>query len=1095
MAENGAGGDAGIVFEAAPFTEFVSKLYSAWKADAATESWGSDADALVVVSGATQEDVISFPKGLAIHAAMFGLELSDVLMAFCEGKVLFLAATKKAKLLQDLSASLPEDFPQKLEVLTREKADADKANFAKIVEALKESKGGKKIGGIPKEKLAGKFAAAWGEAFKESGLEQADVTSGLADVLAVKSKDQLEATRAGGALAVQVFKKTVIEEILNIVDADNHKFAMVKLSDTIESSILKLAKEQKMDEQDIEAIIPPCVQSGGSYDLKYSAATTEKPLHLPAPGVPAVHIASLSVRHRFCTCTLSRTLIFNGRKEQKDNYVLLFDAFEEVLSKIKAGVRMRELWETATTKIKDAKPELLGNFTKELGWAMGYEIRERRYAIDEKNKHQLQAGMVMCLRLGFENLDLGSKAKDPRSQKYALLVADSLIVTETGYELITGVAKQYKKISWSVADEGEEEKPKSKKEGASKEQISKKLEQMDRDKTRPKSEAEKAEENKAWEDKNEQLTKQRIEEQRARRNGVAGKKEFSAASEVTGYVGPEDFPAKASGLNIHIDEDREAVLVPINGVPVPFHVSTIKNVSKTELGTNGHILRINFNTPGQGLSLSKEYMYLRELSYKGDQNLATIHRNINEMKKAYVSKEKERRARDEIVQQEPLRINPNRGPRLQNLRIYPNLQARGRKTEGDLEAHINGFRFTVKKASSPDLKHVDILYRNIKHAFFQPSNKSSQLILVHFRLKSPIMIGKQNARDIQFFIEHGEDGESLLENKRRNQNDRDELEDEERQRAHLAKLDAEFKRFCDKTQEVLPPLDPEVPSGDKIWDWDIPYNELEFQGNPKNSMVELYPTVNCIVSLAQKPVCIVELDEIDLAYYERLRPGNNNFDIAFIRKAFIDPNAVMSQCWDRISTVDVKFHETVREVLQKSKIPQYEGTLQINWNTVLKDYIKGFDDIVADGGWKVIFGKDDDEDEDEEDEEDDESFKGGGSGSGSDEDSSGEGSDDEDSDLSEYSEDESESEELSDEGMDSDEAEQWAQDEDTKKREEERLKGDRPSSKPGMGSKAGAAKKRPRDDSDDERPRKSSKSSSSKHAPPPKKNGLGSKKR
>lgn len=173
---------------------------------------------------------------------MFGLELSDVLMAFCEGKVLFLAATKKAKLLQDLSASLPEDFPQKLEVLTREKADADKANFAKIVEALKvspraptysprsdlaqhppvahaewndqgpeqqyvalrvveipplpaaaaacvpfrgapdsthriphvvqESKGGKKIGGIPKEKLAGKFAAAWGEAFKESGLEQ-----------------------------------------------------------------------------------------------------------------------------------------------------------------------------------------------------------------------------------------------------------------------------------------------------------------------------------------------------------------------------------------------------------------------------------------------------------------------------------------------------------------------------------------------------------------------------------------------------------------------------------------------------------------------------------------------------------------------------------------------------------------------------------------------------------------------------------------------------------------------------------------------------------------------------------------------------------
>jgi len=31
MAENGAGGDAEIKFEAEPFKEFVSKLYAAWK--------------------------------------------------------------------------------------------------------------------------------------------------------------------------------------------------------------------------------------------------------------------------------------------------------------------------------------------------------------------------------------------------------------------------------------------------------------------------------------------------------------------------------------------------------------------------------------------------------------------------------------------------------------------------------------------------------------------------------------------------------------------------------------------------------------------------------------------------------------------------------------------------------------------------------------------------------------------------------------------------------------------------------------------------------------------------------------------------------
>lgn len=84
--------------------------------------------------------------------------------------------------------------------------------------------------------------------------------------------------------------------------------------------------------------------------------------------------------------------------------------------------------------------------------------------------------------------------------------------------------------------------------------------------------------------------------------------------------------------------------------------------------------------------------------------------------------------------------------------------------------------------------------------WYQPSNKNSNVILIHFRLKNPIMIGKQSAKDIQvpvrtssltwgdmigaspgfsstdigydvdqFYLEWLEDSESLLENKRRSQ--------------------------------------------------------------------------------------------------------------------------------------------------------------------------------------------------------------------------------------------------------------------------------------------------------------------------------------
>lgn len=49
--------------------------------------------------------------------------------------------------------------------------------------------------------------------------------------------------------------------------------------------------------------------------------------------------------------------------------------------------------------------------------------------------------------------------------------------------------------------------------------------------------------------------------------------------------------------------------------------------------------------------------------------------------------------------------------------------------QGTLEAHSNGLRYTSIKGDK-----VDILYSNIKHAFFQPSKKQ-MIVLLHFHLK------------------------------------------------------------------------------------------------------------------------------------------------------------------------------------------------------------------------------------------------------------------------------------------------------------------------------------------------------------------------
>ena len=65
-------------------------------------------------------------------------------------------------------------------------------------------------------------------------------------------------------------------------------------------------------------------------------------------------------------------------------------------------------------------------------------------------------------------------------------------------------------------------------------------------------------------------------------------------------------------LQIYVDAKRDAVLLPIYGLPVPFHIATIKSValSKADDGGDYSNLRINFNLPGQGATPKAEVMVL-----------------------------------------------------------------------------------------------------------------------------------------------------------------------------------------------------------------------------------------------------------------------------------------------------------------------------------------------------------------------------------------------------------------------------------------------------------------------------------------------------
>lgn len=53
---------------------------------------------------------------------------------------------------------------------------------------------------------------------------------------------------------------------------------------------------------------------------------------------------------------------------------------------------------------------------------------------------------------------------------------------------------------------------------------------------------------------------------------------------------------------------------------------------------------------------------------------------------------------------------------------------------------------------NPKGEGVDVMYRNIRHAFFQPAENEVVTIL-HFHLHDAIMMGNKKTRDVQFYAE------------------------------------------------------------------------------------------------------------------------------------------------------------------------------------------------------------------------------------------------------------------------------------------------------------------------------------------------------
>lgn len=646
--------------------------------------------------------------------------------------------------------------------------------------------------------------------------------------------------------------------------------------------------------------------------------------------------------------------------------------------------------------------------------------------ITNDNHIKIEENMVFHINLSFMNL------KSEKGKTYSLQVSDTVLTTKSDPCVLTEeVSKKVADVSYNMEEGGEEgdEEPnkKSNNHDDLQMELDKEIDLNGRKRTRAAvnqkkqnaqlSDLAKRKEHQLQllEKKNKEI-KERLEI--GDFGGTSEKFNKKRVESIKAYNKQENIPPECKKGKIVVDMNNMTVIFPIFGMMIPFSGSLIKSANRSKEGQYDYI-RINFHTPISGTSnlsfaellQSKDQVFIRDLNYKSKdtRHLENIHNSLSVLIKNVKSREKDEKEKADIVDQEGLQANKTgKAIYLDNVAVRPIF---GKKQIGKLEAHMNGFRFTSNKTDK-----IDIIYKNIKQAFYQPSEKE-MIIIIHFHLKNPIILAKKKILDIQFTREIGSISDDLGIKARKTEYDEYQMEIQEQ--LNKERMNKEFLNFVEKVSNFCPSIH-----------FDIPYRDLAFEGVPNKASVVITPTVNCLVNLTEIPFFVMPLENIELVYFERVSQGIRNFDMAIVFQDLSRPVL-------KISCIPSNYLETVKTWLDSVDILFAEGSRALNWSALITQIKKDPKSFVSDGCWSAIHHEVDSSDDENDEDDEDPSFD-------------AEEVEEEEDDESEYEEDEESEysdsdvsggdEDLTEEGMSWDELEEQTRRKEIENVKEEKLK-------------------------------------------------------
>ncbi|CAN6453785.1 unnamed protein product [Victoria cruziana] len=935
----GAKGGGSYAINMEMFKKRLKTFYASWS-DHKEDIWGN-LNALAVATPPTSDD-LRYLKSSALNIWLLGYEFPETIIVFIQSQIHFICSQKKASLLDTLRVPAKEAAGLEVVIHVKAKNEDGDSQMEEVFQAVRaNSPGGNElpfVGYIAKEAPEGKLLELWSEKLKGSGFELVDITNGFSELFAVKDENELLNVKKAAFLSASVLKNFVVPKLEVIIDEEK-KVSHSTLMDDTEKAILDPSKAKvKLKAENVDICYPPIFQSGGVFDLRPSASSNDDSLCYDATSVIICAIGALY--NSYCS-NVARTYLIDANSMQSKAYMVLYKAQEAAIAALKPGNKVSDVYAAALKVVQSEGPEFVPNLTKSAGTGIGIEFRESGLSLNTKNGRALKAGMVFNVSLGFQNLQ--ASTKNPKTEKFALLLADTVVINDKGPEVVTAsISKSFKDIAYSFNEDEPEERVKPKiesngVEGFSKATLRSDNQEMTKEEQRRLHQAE--------------LARQKNEETARRLAGGGpsngdGRNNAKATTDLIAYKNVNDIPSTRE-LMIHVDQKNEAVLLPIYGMMVPFHIATVKSVTSQQDNRTCYI-RIVFNIPGTTPFLPHDAtslkfqgsIYLKEVSFRSNdpRHSSEVVQLIKTLRRQVMSRESERAERATLVTQEKLQLSSKFKPiRLSDLWIRPPLGGRARKLTGTLESHPNGFRYSTARQD----EKVDIMYGNIKHAFFQPAEKE-MITLLHFHLHNHIMVGNKKTKDVQFYVEVMDVVQTLGGGKR-SMHDPDEIEEEQRERERKNRINSEFHVFVNKVNELwgqaqLQGLELE---------FDQPLRELGFHGVPHKASVFMVPTSSCLVELTESPFVVITLSEIEIVNLERVGLGQKNFDMAIVFKDF--KRDIL-----RIDAIPSASLDNIKEWLDTTDIKYYESRLNLNWRPILKTIMDDPEKFIEDGGWEFL---------------------------------------------------------------------------------------------------------------------------------------------